>query len=118
MSLNARTKLGTSPFPGKAPKVKKALDLSGIVKCRDQYRPERVITQHKYDAMFAGLREGDCFRVPGGSCELSAFSRALRCYLKREGIDGIVRQQGRTDDGIGRVWLVKIIRRRGAEAVA
>ncbi len=107
------TKLGAAPFPGKAPKPKrekKEIDLSGIEKCRDPYAPERIVNQHKYDAIFAGLAEGDCFRVPGGSKELSAFSRGLRCYMKRIGMNGIVRQQGRTADGIGRVWLLKVLK--------
>lgn len=116
-----QTKLGPAPFPGKQPKpkqVKRPLALDKVTKCRDPYQAERVVRQHKYDELFAGVREGDCFRVDGDSVALSALARALRGYLVRQGIEGIVRQSGRTDDGIGRVWLVKIIKRNGAKAVA
>ena len=112
-----KTKLGPAPFPGKQPRTKKALDLTTVTKCRDPYKPERVMQQHKYDDLFAGVREGDCFRVDGDAAARSALSRALRLYLKRQGVEGIVRQEGRTEDGIGRVWLLKIIRPR-LEAVA
>lgn len=105
------TKFGKSPFPGKVtpqPAKKKSVDLAGIEKCRDPYTPERVINKHKYDQLFEGIKEGDCFKVPGGDRERSALSRALRLYLKRHNIDGIVRQEGRTADGIGRVWLIRV----------
>lgn len=119
MAINARTKLGPSPFPGKALKpkqVKRPLQLDNVTKCRDPYTAERVIRQHKYDQLFAGVREGDCFRIQGDAVARSALARALRGYLKRNGIEGIVRQSGRTEDGIGRVWLVKIVKRPGPAA--
>lgn len=121
MKTDIKTKLGPAPFPGKEPKpkqIKRPLALGRVTKCRDPYQAERVVRQHKYDELFAGVREGDCFRVDGDSVALSALARALRSYLGRNGIEGVVRQSGRTDDGIKRVWLVKIIKRRGAEAVA
>lgn len=86
------------------------VDVSKIVKCDDPYAPQRVVNTHKWDQLFAGVKEGDCFRVPDGDpLTLSATARALRVHLKRNGINGIVRQQARTADGIGRVWLVKIV---------
>ena len=98
-------------WPGKEKRQHTPLDLAAVVKCRDPYKPERVINKHKYDELFAGVQEGDCFRVPGGDRERSALARALRVYLKRIGVEGIVRQEGRTEDGVGRVWLVKVINR-------
>ena len=103
---------GRSPFVPKPVRTRTPLDLAGVQKCRDPYKPERVVKKQKYDQLFAGVQEGDCFRVAGGSAELSALARALRLYLKRAGIDGVVRQQGRTEDGIGRVWLVKVVDRK------
>jgi hypothetical protein len=104
---------GRNPFkPKPEPKPRTPLDLARVVKCRDPYKPDRVVKEHKYKQLFAGVEEGDCFRVTGGSTELSALARALRLYLKKHGIDGIVRQQGRTEDGIGRVWLVKVVDRK------
>ena len=98
---------GKSPF---APKVKAAridLDLSIVEKCSDPYNPERASQQAKYDELFAGVKEGDCFRVHGGNKERTALARALRVYLDRNKIKGLVRQNGRTKDGIGRVWFFK-----------
>ena len=89
--------------------TKTQVDLASIVKCNDPYQPERVVNTHKWDQLFEGVKEGDCFRVHGTENQLGATARALRMYLKRKGIEGIVRQQARTKDGIGRVWLVKII---------
>jgi len=105
---------GRNPFqPKPAPKPRTPLDLGGIEKCRDPYDHVRVVKQQKYDALFAGIKEGDCFRVSGGPAERGALARALRVYLESNGIEGIVRQNGRTEDGIGRVWLVKIVGRKG-----
>lgn len=103
----SKTKLRGN-FPGKQPKTKTPVDLSAVKKTRTPYQPDRVINQHKYDDLFGGVQEGDCFELPGGeSTELSALARALRVYLKRNGVNGIVRQSGRTPDGIGRVWFLK-----------
>jgi hypothetical protein len=41
---------------------------------------------------------------------MAAISRALRMHIKRQGWDGVVRQQERTADGVPRVWAVKIIK--------
>lgn len=112
------TKLGKSAFPGKAKAAKKPVDLSTVTKCRDPYQPQRVINRHKYDELFAGVKEGDCFAVKDSPETLGAVSRALRLYLKRQGIEGIVRQQSNTADGIGRVWLVKIVKRGELRAAA
>jgi hypothetical protein len=96
-------------WPGKPRKEYKAIDISKVEKCNDPYKPGRVVTLHKYEAMFYGVKEGDCFRVPGGNKEVSAVALALRHYLKRHQINGIVRQKSVCDDGIGRVWLIKVL---------
>lgn len=117
-----QTVLGKSAFPGKPvkpprkPQVKTKLDLDGVQKCRDPYKPERVIQEHKYEQLFKDLKEGDCFRVPGGSKELSAFARALRVHLERNAMEGIVRQSSRTEDGIPRVWLRKLSHIQGSKS--
>ena len=106
-----KTKLSKSaPFPGKEPKAHNPVDLSMVKRTAAPYQPTRVVNKHKYDELFAGLKEGDCFEIPGGdSAALSALARAMRVYLQRQGIEGIVRQQGRTADGVGRVWLLKVL---------
>jgi hypothetical protein len=109
----AQTRLGTSPFPGKAPKPKRSykdLDLSVVKKTRDPYKPERVINEHKYDDLFAGVQEGDCFTVDGSASDLSALARALRLYMARHRIEGLVRQQKQSADGLGRVWLLRVFK--------
>lgn len=114
-----QTTLSKSPFPGRTPPkparkhpVHIPVDLDGVQKCQDPYKPERVIKDRKYDELFKELSAGDCWRVPGGVKELSAFARALRVHLERNGIEGIVRQASKTDDGIGRVWLLKILNKK------
>ena len=104
---------GHSPFePKPEPKPRTPVDLSIVEKCRDPYLPERVVKRQKYEELFAGVKEGDCFRVHGGPDERTALARALRVYLDKQSIEGIVRQNGRTEDGIGRVWLVKVVDRK------
>jgi hypothetical protein len=103
------TRLGKAGFPGKPKRTHTPLDLDGIQKCRDPYKPDRAIADRKYDELFGAAKEGDCFRVPGGTKELSAFARAARMHFQRHGQQAIVRQQSRTDDGIQRVWILKIL---------
>jgi hypothetical protein len=105
-----KTKLakGTT-WPGKKPRVKTPVNLDAVQKCSDPYKPERVILQHKYDELFKDVKEGDCFRCPD-ELTTAAISRALRMHIKRQGWDGVVRQQARTEDGVARVWAVKIIK--------
>lgn len=116
------TRLAAAPFPGKAPKPKRSykdLDLSRVQKTRDPYKPERVINERKYDELFAGVQEGDCFTVEGSASDLSALARALRLYMARHRIEGMVRQQKRCADGVGRVWLLRVFkdgRQAGGEA--
>lgn len=112
MSTVQTTLTKHSPFPGKAPRPKAVyqdLPVESVQRCRDPYTPERVVLHHKWDAMFAGLQEGDCFKLrAGGVKELSALARALREYMRRHGLDGLVRQSMRTADGVGRVWCLKL----------
>lgn len=105
-----KTKLAKGvSFPGKSPATKTTVDLSKIVKTREVYAPNRVINKHKYDELFEGIQEGDCFQVASPEA-LSATARALRLYLVRQGWDGVVRQTALTKDGIPRVWCVKIFK--------
>lgn len=107
---------GKSPFKPKEPRTHKPVDIGIIEKCNDPYTHERKSQQSKYDELFAGVKEGDCFRVYGGHEERTALARALRVYLQKNGINGLVRQNGRTEDGIGRVWFFKDLGRKGGEA--
>jgi hypothetical protein len=105
-----KTKLAKgTPWPGKKPRVKTPVNLDAVQKCSDPYKPERVILRHKYDELFAGVKEGDCFRCPDEQTT-GAIARALRQHIKRQGWDCVVRQQARTEDGVARVWAVKIIK--------
>lgn len=109
-----KTKLAKgTPWPGKAPAAKIAVNLDAVQKCADPYKPERVIQKHKYDELFKDVKEGDCFRCPDEPT-MGAIARALRVHLKRQGKDGVIRQQARTADGVLRVWAVKIF--AGAKA--
>lgn len=106
-----KTKLAKNTnWPGKVPASKKHVNLEDVKKTRDAYAPERVIKKHKYEEMFSDLKEGDCFRCPDQTT-MAAVARALRVYIKRQGWDGVVRQNERTEDGICRVWAVKIIKK-------
>lgn len=98
-----------SAWPHKKPGTKKEVNLSAIQKCVDPYQPERVVLRHKYDEMFAGVREGDCFRCPD-ELTMAALARALRNYIKRQGWTGVVRQNAKNADGICRVWALKIFK--------
>ncbi len=94
-------------WPHKKPGTKQDVNLDLVQKCADPYKPERVILQHKYDELFANVKEGDCFRCPDEKT-MSAIARALRMHIKRKGWDGVVRQQAKTADGVHRVWALKI----------
>ena len=105
-----KTKLAKNTnWPGKTPASKKSVNLEDVKKTRDAYAPERMVKRHKYDEMFKNLQEGDCFCCPDADT-MAAVSRALRVYIKRQGWDGVVRQNERTEDGIFRVWAVKVIK--------
>jgi len=104
-----KTKLAKAPWPGKKPIVHKQVNLDLVKKTNDQYKPQRVILKHKYDELFSGAKEGDCFRCPD-EATMCALARALRSYFKRKGIPVIVRQQLLTEDRIPRVWLVKFLK--------
>lgn len=106
----SKTKLGKAPFPAKPKTSYHALDVSRIKKTRTPYKPVRVVAHRKYDELFSGIKEGDCFEVDGDIRELSALARALRAYLDRHDIKGIVRQASQTEDGIKRVWLLRVLR--------
>lgn len=110
-----QTTLSKAGFPGKPKKVKVhvPVDLDKVQKCRDPYKPERVVLERKYEELFKNIAQGDCWRVQGGSGEVSAFARALRAHMERKNIKGIVRQSSRTEDGIPRVWLIKIFDKDG-----
>jgi hypothetical protein len=85
------------------------VNLDAVQKCADPYKPERVILQHKYDELFANVKEGDCFRCPDDKT-MAAIARALRMHLKRRGWGCVVRQQAKTEDGVHRVWALKIFK--------
>ena len=105
-----KTKLAKgTPWPGKKTGIKQTVNLDQVKRCADPYKPERVIQRHKYDELFKDVKEGDCFRCPDAGT-MAAISRALRMHIKRQGWDGVVRQQERTADGVPRVWAVKIIK--------
>lgn len=108
--MRVKTKIAKgAAWPHKKALTKKAVVVEEVQKCNDPYKPERVVLRHKYDELFDGVKEGDCFRCPDEKT-MGAISRALRMYFKRNGWDGIVRQQLQTADGIPRVWAVKIFR--------
>lgn len=109
-----KTKLAKgTPWPHKKTHTKAAVNLDAVQKCADPYKPERVIQKHKYDELFKDVKEGDCFRCPDEPT-MAAIARALRMHLKRQGMDGVIRQQARTADGVLRVWAVKVFTKANA----
>lgn len=96
-------------WPHKKASAKKNVAVDQVQKCADPYKPERVILQHKYDELFSDLKEGDCFRCPDDQT-MAAVARALRMHIKRKGWTGVVRQQAKTEDGVRRVWALKIFK--------
>jgi hypothetical protein len=101
-------------FPGHTPKARKpskpreTADIASIVKTRDPYTGERVSDGSKWDEVFRGCKEGDCFVMPPE--ETARTERALRKWLEREKINAIVRRQSKGEDGKGRVWLLKVLK--------
>lgn len=109
-----RTKLAKgTPWPHKKPANKQDVNLDAVQKCADPYRPERIVQRHKYDELFANVKEGDCFRCPDAKTT-AAVARALRMHFKRNGLDGVIRQNVKTDDGVCRVWAVKVFKEQRA----
>lgn len=99
------------PWPGvkvdKQPKLNNPVDLNTVKKTRTPYIVPRVDKQgKKYDELFSGVKEGDCFECPPN--QAANVSKALRVYCKNKKIDGVIKQNSRCDDGKGRVWLYKV----------
>lgn len=101
-------------WPGKPPRVHTAANIDAIVKTRAPYTGTRVTAGSKWDHVFQGAREGDCFECPPE--ETARVERALRMWLKKYGIEGIVRRQSKSEDGKGRVWLLKVLKPKGGAA--
>lgn len=60
----------------------------------------------KYDDLFYHVKEGDCFECPPD--KTPNIAKALRVYCRKKKIDGVIKQNSRFDDGVGRVWLYKV----------
>lgn len=107
------------PWPGHPMKDQptrqgnKTANLDAIVKTRAPYSGTRVSQGSKWDELFQGASEGDCWEMPPE--ETARAERALRQWLKKAGIDGIVRRRSRCEDGKGRVWLYKVLKPRGVQ---
>lgn len=108
MANEPKTKFarGKSPFEKRPNQM---VDLSIIEKCNDPYIPnQRIQQQHKYDKLFDGAKVGDCFRIRGDAMAVSATAKALRAYFRRRGKEAVIRQQTKSDDGIGRVYVLAV----------
>lgn len=97
------------PWP-KIPKKPQVLtDFNAIKKTRDPYQTSKTREMGKWDKLFQGISEGDCFVMP--TEEVARASSALRKWLKTNDIDGLIRQRSKCEDGQGRVWLYKILKK-------
>lgn len=89
------------------------VDLSTVAKTRAPYvSPNTGQLVSKYDALFKGVQEGDCFECPPE--KTANLSKALDTYIKKHKIDGVIKQNSRCDDGKGRVWLYKVYKAKAA----
>ena len=112
--MTSTTLAKKSGWPGKKPGTKTPVNIDAIRKTSAPYTPDRVIKEHKYPDLFAGVKEGDCFECPD-AVTMAAMARALRLYLVRQGCTGVVRQSARTEDGVPRVWCLKIFQKGGSK---
>lgn len=97
------------PWPGKEPRKNTVANMDAIVKTQTPYQGGRPQQGSKWEALFQGVKPGDCFEMP--PAEVARAERALRRYLLDKGYtsrDFIVRRRETCDDGVGRVWLVKL----------
>src|SRR5574343_1265107 len=89
------------------------VDLATVKKTRAPYTPANTGNKEsKYETLFRGVQEGDCFECPPE--KTANLSKALDTYLKKNKIDGMIKQNSRCDDGKGRVWLYKVFGPRKA----
>lgn len=101
-------------FPGHvqpAPKVREytPANIEAITKTQAPYTPARPDQGSKWAALFEGVKPGDCFETP--PAETARTERALRVYLSKLGYtsrDYVIRRRSTCEDGMGRVWVVKM----------
>lgn len=99
-------------FPKKEPRPACKVNTETIVKTRAPYTGGRSTPEGKWEALFRGATEGDCFEMaPEDTTRAEA---ALRTWMRKKGIEGIVRRKSRCEDGKGRVWLLKVFKKVGA----
>lgn len=104
-------------WPGKAALPKRerqSTKFDEIVKSRTPYIVTRTTQASKWDAVFKGVQEGDCFEMQPE--DVARGEQALRKFLEKNGIEGIVRRRTRCEDGKGRVWLLKVLKPKGGAA--
>lgn len=91
----------------KKPAAEKAANLDAVKRTRTPYMQPRVDRfKSKYDKLFDGAQEGDCWETTFEDC--GKIEKGLTTWLKRNNIDGIVRRNARCPDGVARVWLYKV----------
>ena len=89
------------------------VDLATVKKTRAPYTPANTGNKEsKYETLFRGVQEGDCFECP--SEKTANLSKALDTYIKKNKIDGVIKQNSRCEDGKGRVWLYKVYKAKAA----
>lgn len=91
----------------KPPAPEKPVNLEIVKKTRAPYMPPRVNRfKSKYDDLFAGCKEGDCWETTLE--DVGKLEKALVTWLKRNKIEGIVKRNSKCPDGVARVWLYKV----------
>jgi hypothetical protein len=91
----------------KKPAPDKPANLDAVKRTRTPYMQPRVDRfKSKYDDLFEGAQEGDCWETTFEDC--AKISKALDTWCKRKGMDALVRQNARCPDGVARVWLYKV----------
>jgi hypothetical protein len=107
-------------FPGHTPKaetVKKpakkkaapaSTNFAAIKRTRAPYKPPKYTGPSKWADLFQGAKEGDCWEMQPEDCPRAEI--ALRKWLEKNEIKGIIRRNAKCDDGKGRVWLLKVLK--------
>lgn len=89
----------------------KPADLSVIKRTKAPYMHPRVDRfKSKYDGLFTGAVEGDCWETTEE--DVGKIEKALKTWMEKNGIEGMVRRNKRCPDGVARVWLWKVHQKR------
>lgn len=81
------------------------IKISALEITDDEYTDGRSAVISKYDQLFAKMKPGQRIKCDGE--EIGKVSNALKKYLEKNKLEGIVRAKARHTDGQGGVWWLK-----------